>query len=87
VAPEVDAAFLERLGDRLAGFSGRGISKLILSLQSAVYGKREAPTVTRALVEEVLQRKLAEPGGPGGFQDYAAAPRRRAVAAAEPELR
>ena len=84
VAQEVDAAFLERLGERLAGFSGRGISKLMLALQSAVYGKREAPTVTRALIEEVLQRKLAEPGGPGGFQDYVAA---RQKARVEPELR
>ncbi len=86
VAPEVDAAFLEKLGERLTGFSGRGISKLMLALQSAVYGKREAPTVTRALVEEVLKRKLAEPGGPGGFQDYVAA-RKAPAAAAEPELR
>jgi hypothetical protein len=56
----------------------------MLALQSAVYGKREAPTVTRALVEEVLRRKLAEPGGPGGFQDYVAA---RKQAVTEPELR
>ena len=80
----MDAAFLEKLGERLTGFSGRGISKLMLALQSAVYGKREAPTVTRALVEEVLRRKLAEPGGPGGFQDYVAA---RKQAVTEPELR
>ena len=84
VAPEVDASYLEALGDRLVGFSGRGVSKLLLALQSAVYGKREAPTVTRALVEEVLRRKLAEPGGPGGFQDYVAA---RKQAVTEPELR
>ena len=36
------------------------------------------------LVEEVLRRKLAEPGGPGGFQDYVAA---RKQAVTEPELR
>ena len=41
-------------------------------------------STTRALIEEVLQRKLAEPGGPGGFQDYVAA---RKAPAAEPELR
>ena len=86
VAPEVDAGFLEALGDRLKGFSGRGISKLMLALQSAVYGRREAPAVTRELVEQVLARKLAEPGGPGGFADYTAGAGGKR-GAKEPELR
>ena len=69
-AATVTGAYLDTVADRLSGYSGRGISKLFLALQGAVYGRRDSPVVTRSVVEEVLQRKLAEPGF-GAFLDYA----------------
>jgi ATPase family AAA domain-containing protein 3A/B len=66
----VNAPYLDSVADRLAGYSGRAISKLFLALQGAVYGRRDSPVVTKAVVEEVLARKLKEPGF-GEFADYA----------------
>ena len=69
-AASVTGAYLDTVADRLSGYSGRAISKLFLALQGTVYGRRDSPLVTRSVVEEVLQRKLAEPGF-GAFLDYA----------------
>lgn len=73
VAGDVDDAYLDGVADRLEGFSGRAISKLMLTLQGTVYGRSgEAAQVTRALVEEVVGWKLAEAGAKRQFASNAA---------------
>lgn len=51
--------YFAELAARTAGFSGRAISKLMLGVQGAVYGRGE-PTLTLEIMEDVVQRKLAE---------------------------
>jgi ATPase family AAA domain-containing protein 3A/B len=81
-AASVTSAYLDTVADRLAGYSGRAISKLFLALQGTVYGRRDSPVVNKGVVEEVLARKLREPGF-GEFQDFAEQRKR----VKEPELR
>ena len=69
-AEGVTSAYLDSVADRLAGYSGRAISKLLAALQGTVYGRRDSPLVTRALIDEVVARKMREPGF-GDFLDYA----------------
>lgn len=64
VASDVDDPFLTLLATETEGFSGRGIAKLMLSVQGTAYG-RVGPTggpalVTRALLREVLAWKVEE---------------------------
>lgn len=56
---DVDSAYLDSLAERLEGFSGRAISKLLISVQGAVYGSAR-PVLTKELFEETVQWKLAE---------------------------
>lgn len=56
---DVDTEYLDAVAGRLEGFSGRGISKLLISVQGAVYGS-ESPVLTKELFEETLSWKLAE---------------------------
>ena len=51
--------YFDELAARTAGFSGRAISKLMLGVQGAVYG-RGKPVLSLELMEEVVQRKLDE---------------------------
>ena len=81
-AATVTGAYLDSVADRLSGYSGRAISKLFLALQGTVYGRRDSPVVNKGVVEEVLARKLREPGF-GEFQDFAEQRKR----VQEPELR
>ena len=39
VAPDVTPEYLDALGDRLEGFSGREIAKLFISVQGTIYGR------------------------------------------------
>lgn len=55
----VDKEHLDELAKRTEGFSGRGISKLFISMQGAVYGQREA-VLTPELFERVVEWKLKE---------------------------
>lgn len=75
LAPDVDSAFLDGLADKLHGFSGRAISKLALSVQGVCYGRgagaAQLPTVTRALVNEVVGWKLAEASAKADFSSAA----------------
>jgi len=59
VAADIDDAYFADLARRTEGFSGRGISKLMLSVQGAVYGQ-ETPVVNRDVMEEVVQIKMRE---------------------------
>lgn len=56
---DIDEAYLDALANRLDGFSGRAISKLLISVQGAVYGS-SSPVLTKELFEETVQWKLAE---------------------------
>jgi ATPase family AAA domain-containing protein 3A/B len=66
VAPDVDGAYLDTVASRTEGFSGRGISKLFISLQGAVYGK-SSPRLDKGLFEEVLGWKLEEAQAKNAF--------------------
>ncbi|RYG51924.1 AAA family ATPase [archaeon] len=59
VDDSVTPEYLTALAKRTAGFSGREISKLFISVQGNVYG-RQTPTLTRDILEETVQWKLAE---------------------------
>lgn len=60
---EIDDSFtpeyFKELARRTEGFSGRAISKLMISVQGSVYGK-SVPKLTKELMEEVVQWKLRE---------------------------
>lgn len=56
---DVDSEYLDSLALRLEGFSGRGISKLLISVQGAVYGSA-SPTLTKDLFEDIVQWQMAE---------------------------
>jgi ATPase family AAA domain-containing protein 3A/B len=51
--------FWEDLAEKTEGFSGRGISKLMLGVQATVYG-RQTPTLTLSILEDVVRWKLDE---------------------------
>ncbi|CAE7249335.1 atad3 [Symbiodinium sp. KB8] len=51
--------WLDRVAERTEGFSGRGIAKLMLSVQGNVYGRGDAK-LTQELADQVLEWKLAE---------------------------
>lgn len=59
IAGDIDDAYFADLARRTEGFSGRGISKLMLSVQGAVYGQ-DTPVVNRDTMEEVVQMKMRE---------------------------
>jgi len=80
VTPDVDAAAIDRVADRLDGFSGRAIAKLFLSVQGAAYGRGgvdgKPPLVDAALVDAVVRIKLDEAAAKATFSharsDYSA---------------
>ena len=80
VAPDVDAAAIDRVADRLDGFSGRAIAKLFLSVQGAAYGRGgvdgTAPRVDAKLVDAIVRVKLDEAAAKATFSharsDYSA---------------
>lgn len=55
----LDEAWLKSVAERTEGFSGRAISKLMLSMQGNVYGRADA-RLDLPLAEQVLQWKIAE---------------------------
>ena len=77
-AADIDDAVLGEVAARLEGFSGRAISKLMISAQGAAYGSAEA-VLSRAVLEEVVATKVAqrtrqqemrEEQGAGGQDDW-----------------
>ena len=58
-AADIDEAVLREVAARLEGFSGRAISKLMISAQGAAYGSAEA-VLSRAALEEVVATKMAQ---------------------------
>jgi ATPase family AAA domain-containing protein 3A/B len=59
VEDSIDESVLDSIAEATEGFSGRGISKLMVSVQGAVYG-REVPSLTKELLDEVLGYKIKE---------------------------
>lgn len=55
----ITEAALEDIARRTEGFSGRGISKLMLNLQGAVYAEPGC-MLTAALLQEVVAREVAK---------------------------
>ena len=51
--------YFEELANRTDGFSGRGIAKLMISVQGAVYG-RQVPRLTKDIMEEIVDLKIKE---------------------------
>jgi len=60
VDESVDGKFLEEVAEKTEGFSGRQLAKLVLALQSAVYGSGTTQ-LTKGLAETVLAWRLANP--------------------------
>lgn len=59
IVEDIDDDYLKDLARRTEGFSGRAISKLMISVQGNVYGQTR-PVLTQDLMEEVVQWKLRE---------------------------
>ena len=57
--PTIDAAALHAIAQRLEGFSGRAISKLMISAQGAAYGVADGVLSKQAL-EEVVETKIKQ---------------------------
>lgn len=68
IIEDVDDAYLDDIARRTEGFSGRAISKLMISVQGNVYGQTR-PVLTRDLMEEVVQWKLREHQDKRSFAD------------------
>jgi ATPase family AAA domain-containing protein 3A/B len=60
VDEEIDVKFVEKIAKRTDGLSGRQIAKLVLAMQSAVFGSGQN-RLTLGLAETVLQWRLAHP--------------------------
>lgn len=58
VDPEVNEEYLRSVARRTQGFSGRQIAKLVIAMQSAVFGSG-TNTLTAGLAETVVNWKLA----------------------------
>lgn len=58
-ADGIDEEYWDALALRTEGFSGRAISKMMLSVQGAVYGRRDA-SLNLELLDTVVSRKIKE---------------------------
>lgn len=58
IDPAIDDAYLQKMADRMEGFSGRQISKTVLGMQAAVFGSG-TDTLTKGLADAVLDWKIA----------------------------